>query len=51
MRKVIGSTALARADAAALSRQLAALFQVLVQPKPAASRKSARLSAKKKKAR
>src|ERR1700732_1382062 len=51
MRKVIGSTALARADAAALSRQLAALFQVLVQPKPAASRKSARLSAKKEKAR
>ncbi len=51
MRKVIGSTALARADAAALSRQLAALFQVLVQPNLGASRKLARLSAKKKKAR
>src|SRR5258708_5758272 len=47
MCKVIGTTALARADAAALSRQLAALFQVLVHPNLAASRKPARLSATK----
>jgi hypothetical protein len=53
MRKVIGSTALARADAAALARQLAALFQVLIEPypEPAVSRKPVRPSAKKRKAR
>jgi hypothetical protein len=50
MRKVIGSTALVRVDAAALSRQLEALFQVLVEPNPAASREPARPSAKKGKA-
>jgi AcrR family transcriptional regulator len=53
MRKVIGSTALAAADTAALSRQLAALFQVLVEPNPypVASRKPARPSAKQRKSR
>ena len=53
MRKVIGSRALAAADTAALSRRLAALFQVLVEPNPypAANRKPARPSAKKSKSR
>jgi AcrR family transcriptional regulator len=51
MRKVIGSRALAAADTAALSRRLAALFQVLVEPNPypAAGRKPARPSARKSK--
>lgn len=49
MRKVIGSRALAAADTATLSRRLAALFQVLVEPNPypVVSRKPARPSAKK----
>jgi AcrR family transcriptional regulator len=53
MRKVIGSRALAAADTAALSRRIAALFQVLVEPNPypVASRKPARPSVKKSKSR